>query len=248
MKRVGIFRSFYIRAVCILATAKLCTMAMVRGFFEKKLNRIWINQKIIDWVSTLTKALQMSPKVINPHNVSLNPKEMPTILMSNHGCLLDIPLIYYAFPNQCIRMLAKKELSRIPVFGHSMRRAEFPFIDRKNRNQALKDLAYAKEIMKTGVSLWMAPEGTRSKDGTLGPLKKGGFITAIEMGAQIIPIGIRRARDVAPNGGFKVWLNVPVEIHIGKPVDVVNYCLDDRQALLNRVSDELKVLTGELVP
>ena len=61
-----------------------------------------------------------------------------------------------------------------------MTAAEFPFVDRKNRYQAIKDLAYAQQLMESGIVIWIAPEGTRSKDGKLAPFKKGAFITAIQ--------------------------------------------------------------------
>ncbi len=56
--------------------------------------------------------------------------------------------------------------------GFAMKAAEYPFINRKNRRQAIQDLDQVKQLLQSGIVMWLAPEGTRSKDGKLGPFKK----------------------------------------------------------------------------
>ena len=164
--------------------------------------------------------------------------------MCNHASLFDIPLSLQAFPTTSLRMLAKKELSRIPIMGGGMVAAEFPFIDRKNRRQAIQDLEKVKHLLESGIVMWIAPEGTRSETGALAPFKKGGFITAIKTNALIIPMGIRGANQILPARTRQFRLNQQAELHIGKPIDASRFDLDHKDALITEVHQAIQDLLG----
>ena len=212
-----------------------------------KPSRPWVDQLLDDWVSSLLNLVKTECILVNPHQVEIEPGK-PTIIMCNHSSAFDIPICYKAFPMNSMRMLAKIELSRVPLLGRGMRAAEFPFVDRKNRNQAMKDMAYARELMESGVLLWISPEGTRSMTGKLQPFKKGGFVMAINTNATIIPIAIRGAFNIMPPKTFRLNLNQKAEIHIGEPVNAADYSLDDKEELLNLVYRRMKALAGESDP
>jgi 1-acyl-sn-glycerol-3-phosphate acyltransferase len=158
--------------------------------------------------------------------------------MSNHASLYDIPLIYAALPGS-IRMIAKKELFRIPLWGYTTKKIEVLSIDRSNSAQAKLDLNYAKEKMRSGIVLWIAPEGTRSRHGKLNSFKKGGFILALETGATIIPVGIRGSDKILPPGTWHFGLNQKVEIHIGEPIDSTQYTLATRNEFIATVRQSI---------
>ena len=99
--------------------------------------------------------------------------------------------------------------------------------------------------MESGIIMWISPEGTRSKNGKLAAFKKGGFITAIESNATIIPIGIRGAFDILPAKTRRFNIHQKVEIHIGEPVDASQYRIDNKDELIDRVHREMKILVGE---
>lgn len=182
--------------------------------------------------------------MLNPHQVEPQAGEA-TIIMCNHSSLYDIPISYKVFPKHSIRMLAKKELSTIPLLGRAMTVAEFPFVNRKNHTQAIKDLEYVRELLESGIVMWIAPEGTRSKDGKVAKFKKGGFITAIEAKAKIIPIGIRGAFDILPARTYRFNINRTAEIHVGTPIDASEYTLENKEQLISRVRKEIRLLAGE---
>jgi 1-acyl-sn-glycerol-3-phosphate acyltransferase len=142
------------------------------------------------------------------------------VYMSNHQSHLDIPILYASLPSPTIRMVGKAELFRIPVWGPALRKAEFIEVDRGDRAQALSAMARAAELVKDGVSIWVAPEGTRSRDGRLSPLKKGGFHLAVGTGAPIVPVAIRGTIDVLPRGTKKMRSGLPVAVTIGAPIEV----------------------------
>ncbi|MDP3562716.1 MAG: lysophospholipid acyltransferase family protein [Legionellaceae bacterium] len=236
-------RTLWIIILSLLYTAYTCGYAAIKSL-RGNITRKWSDEELQRWIKRMLKLVRVDCKVVNPHHVA--PKAgQPTIVMCNHSSLYDIPLSLLAFPKHSIRMLAKKELSKLPIMGSGMVAAEFPFIDRENRRQAIKDLEAVTALLKTGIVMWIAPEGTRSKDGKLGAFKKGGFITAIKTGATIIPIGIRGANNILPARTHQFNLNEQVELHVGEPIDASQFTLNNKDVLIRQVDEAMRRLLGE---
>ena len=140
------------------------------------------------------------------------------VYLSNHQSHLDIPMLYATLPSPTIRMLAKKELFQIPLWGRGIRAAEFIEVDRGNHARALASIRRAQELLEDGVSIWAAPEGTRSRDGRIGPLKKGAFHLALNTGAPIVPVAIRGTIDILPRGTKAMQRGRRVDVTIGAPI------------------------------
>ncbi len=238
--QAGKIQSLWIIIVSFWYMADTCGRAIwkaVRG----TISRQWCNIELQRWAKRMLSLLRIHCKIVNPHGVQ--PKSgQATILMCNHSSLFDIPLSLQAFPNASIRMLAKKELSYIPIMGGGMVAAEFPFIDRKNRRQALQDLDQVKHLLESGIVMWIAPEGTRSPTGALGKFKKGGFITAIQTQATIIPMGIRGANRILPARSRQFCLDQHAELHIGKPIDASHFSLENKDELIETVFHAMQQL------
>jgi 1-acyl-sn-glycerol-3-phosphate acyltransferase len=152
------------------------------------------------------------------------------VYMSNHQSHLDIPMLYATLPSPTIRMLAKTELFRIPLWGGALRAAEFIEVDRGNHASAVSSIAYAARLLRDGVSIYLAPEGTRSRDGRIGKLKKGGFHLALGTGAPIVPVAIRGTIDILPRGARTMRSGQRVSVQIGAPIDVAGRDLPDLMA------------------
>lgn len=166
------------------------------------------------------------------------------IIMSTHASHYDIPVSFVSLPGS-IRMLAKKELFRIPLLGAAMRAAEFPAIDRSNRAGALRDLDKARNMMESGIVLWAAPEGTRSADGRLLPFKKGCFHLALDTEAVIVPIAIRGISHVLPARSLRINLGQPVDVRVGAPIDMSGRRKEDLEGVMQEVRQSLEVLLGD---
>jgi 1-acyl-sn-glycerol-3-phosphate acyltransferase len=123
------------------------------------------------------------------------PHNRPLIFMGNHQSYFDIPVLFQAAPLQ-FAWLAKEELFRIPVFGHSIRAAGYIPIHRGNGRESLKSLHRAAELIQAGRSVAIFPEGTVTSDGELLPFKRGGFILAAMAGVPIAPFSISGAREI----------------------------------------------------
>ena len=223
-------RSLYI----LLGT---CSRALVNIYLGRQ-TRERTDRMAHSFGRRMLEAIKLNYECFNPHDVAIE-EGKPHLIMCNHSSLYDIPLSFVTLPGS-VRMITKKELCQIPIFGTAMIKTDFVSIDRKDRKQAIRDLAIAKEKLKSGIVLWMAPEGTRSRDGSLGKFKKGGFITAIQTGARIIPVGIRGLGDVLPPDTWQFHLNQHAEIHIGKPIDASEYTQHTRDELMAAVEKEIR--------
>jgi len=158
------------------------------------------------------------------------------LFMSNHRSLYDIPILFTVLKGR-LRMVTKKELFDVPIWGPALKVSEFICIDRKDRYKAVQSLKEAARLMQSGINVWIAPEGTRSKDGTLLPFKKGGFMLALETGAQIVPVAINGAAGVIPPKSFRLSLGQRVEVEFGQPIDASAYSIEERDALMARVRE-----------
>lgn len=123
------------------------------------------------------------------------------ILASNHQSLVDIPLFVAALPRE-VRFLAKRELGRIPVFGYAMARAGNLFIDREDPRDAVHLVRKATESMDRGQIIVVFPEGTRSRDGTIGDFKPGAFYLARKTGVPLLPVLIDGGQVALPRGSL----------------------------------------------
>lgn len=158
------------------------------------------------------------------------PPDRAYVYMSNHQSHLDIPMLYATLPSPTIRMLAKTELFRIPLWGQGLRAAEFVEVDRGDHVRARRAVEYAAKLLRDGVSIYLAPEGTRSRDGRIGKLKKGGFHLALGTGAPIVPVAIRGTIDILPRGSRVMHTGRRVEVTIGAPIPCNGRDLDGLMA------------------
>lgn len=241
-RKAGIFEKYWIM-IKIVAATFWASMSSLRIAYFSRHKRMRADNRLIWWAKRLTAAVKLRSKVLANRLPRFEPGK-PYILMSNHVSNFDIPVIFEALPNLTIRMLTKKELFKIPLWGKAMELAEFISIDRKNQRQALRDLDRAKSVMEKGVRLWISPEGTRSRTGNLLPFKRGGFKIAIEMGAAILPIGLRGTEKVLPAGKFDFELGQTAEVHIGSPIDASLYNDATVKALMDRVEGQIRELAG----
>jgi 1-acyl-sn-glycerol-3-phosphate acyltransferase len=161
------------------------------------------------------------------------------VVMSNHESHFDIPILFKTV-SPSLRMVTKTELFRIPIWGPAMREAGFIEIDRANRERAIESLKIAREKLASGIHVWIAPEGTRSRTGEMLPFKKGGFMLALDAGARILPVGISGTREVLPPDHSRTFRGKKVGVVIGDPIDVEGKDRDALMAETRVILDQLR--------
>ncbi len=168
------------------------------------------------------------------------------LVMSNHQSLYDVPVLFYVIGGT-IRMITKKELFKVPIFGGAMREAGFISIDRQNRNRAVESLAEAKEKLGRGVHIWIAPEGTRSKTGELLPFKKGAFALALDAMLPVLPVTLDGTRHALPNKGLRSIPGAQVKVTLHPPIDPNAYAgLTSKVAREKMMQDVRKAIQSAL--
>jgi 1-acyl-sn-glycerol-3-phosphate acyltransferase len=140
------------------------------------------------------------------------------LVMSNHQSLYDIPVLFHVIgPN--VRMVTKKELFGVPIFGGALAAAGFIKIDRSDRHKAIESLDEARALLASGTHVWIAPEGTRSRTGKLLPFKKGAFYLAFEAKLPILPVTLKGTRDVLAAKGVLSHPDARVEVTVHPKID-----------------------------
>src|SRR5262249_40438036 len=102
------------------------------------------------------------------------------VFVANHQSIYDIPIVFWSIPYQ-IRIMAKESLGRVPFLGWHLRRTGHMLVDRMRPDRAAI-FGRASKLIGQGLSLIVFPEGTRSRDGRVGPFKGGSFYVALEAG------------------------------------------------------------------
>jgi 1-acyl-sn-glycerol-3-phosphate acyltransferase len=164
------------------------------------------------------------------------------LVMSNHQSLYDIPVLFVAIGSN-LRMVAKAELFRVPIFGGALDAAGFVAIDRTDRNSAIRSLERARQLLASGTHVWIAPEGTRSRTGELLPFKKGAFYLAFQAGLPILPVTLQGTRDALPAKGIRSRPGAQVTVTIHPFLDPRPYVARGRRGrdeLLDQVRGALE--------
>ena len=181
-------------------------------------------------------------KVVVDNRATLLPEE-PYVFMANHASSLDIWAVFVAIPRR-LRLIAKKQLARIPIFGWAMWAGRFIFIDRGNGVAARRSIEEAGRRIHDGDSVLIFPEGTRTRDGSLLPFKKGGFHLAIKAGVPIVPVALCGTRALMPSGSLLLRAGA-IKVIIGQPIPTQGLSDEDRVNLPGRVRGIVEVMLAE---
>jgi 1-acyl-sn-glycerol-3-phosphate acyltransferase len=125
------------------------------------------------------------------------------IIVANHVSQYDIFVLYGWLPVD-LKWVMKKELRKVPVIGVACAALGHIFLDRSNREAAIKGLQLARESLRPGSSVLFFPEGTRGKGGETMPFKKGAFMMAKDMDLAILPITIKGTEKILPTNTLRL--------------------------------------------
>ena len=145
----------------------------------------------------------------------------PYIFIFNHRSFIDAPMIPIAIPQE-IRAIGKKELSKVPFFGFVVSRVAV-WVDRKDAASRKASVERLLKILKNGISIVVAPEGTRNNTAqTLLPFQRGAFRISIETGIPILPIAVIGADKIMKRGSILIKPG-KLRIYFSAPIDPSYY-------------------------
>ena len=181
------------------------------------------------WSLLTTVAAGIEVDAIGRHHLG---KDNIQILVANHTSNFDVHALILSLNRYYYRFVAKKELGWLPVFGWALWLSGFPLVDRKDNAASVKEMQRLEQVMKKKkMKVVIFPEGTRNKGLGLLPFKKGAFILALNLQAEIIPVIIEGARDVQKQHGFFIE-PANISVRFLPPIPTKGMTYEDRERLM----------------
>lgn len=148
----------------------------------------------------------------------------PAVFIFNHRNQVD-PVITASLVRDNWVSVGKRELERDPIAGPLGKLTEMVFIDRDDAAAAVESLKQVEDRVKRGLSVVIAPEGTRVDTTGVGPFKKGPFRLAMAAGIPIVPVIIRNAEVVAARDSMSAHPGT-VDVAVFPPISVEDWTVD----------------------
>lgn len=157
------------------------------------------------------------------------------VLVVNHQSHFDA-LLLFANIRRHMRFIAKRELTKIPVFGYALKKVGNVFVERSGSEKDRKRLQETVDAVRNRVSIVFFAEGTRSEDGALRPFKKGAAVLAVDAQVPMIPAAVSGTAEILKKGTLVVRPH-PAALVLGPPISVEGKTVDDRDALTQQAHD-----------
>lgn len=171
--------------------------------------------------------------------------ERPYVFMSNHRSIFDIFALFLA-TDHSLRMVAKRVLFLIPIFGWALWMCGFIPINRRDRESAIRSLERAADRIRNGVSVLVFPEGTRGSGETLLPFKKGGFMMALQAGVPVVPVAVSGTESVMAARSLRVGRGA-IKVRLGAPIPTAGRGPEARDELMAEVRSAMNSLLDPVV-
>jgi putative phosphoserine phosphatase / 1-acylglycerol-3-phosphate O-acyltransferase len=202
--------------------------------------RAGINVIGTTWFEAMLRVNGVRVKVVAGREHLRKPR--PAFFVFNHKNNFD-PVIVASLVRTDFAAVVKKEAAGDPVMGILSRVGDVVFLDRASPRAAVEQLKQLEGLARKGLSVLIAPEGTRSPDGALGPFKKGAFKVALATGLPVIPVVVRNAEAIGDRDA-SVMHPGTVEVAVLPPIDVTAWDARDLTAHTEAVRQQFEVTLG----
>lgn len=173
-----------------------------------------LSQKIIRIVCRIILFLSgVKLTVVGLENI---PDDDSVLFVSNHRSVFDIVVAYATITKQ-MSFIAKQELAKVPLINTWLKLLNCLLIDRNDLRQTLTVILEAIQMVKDGYSIFLFPEGTRSRNKEMIPFKEGSFKISHKSGCPVIPVSINNTDNAFENQIPRIK-STHVIIEFDKPV------------------------------
>lgn len=199
------------------------------------------------WARTALRVVGAPVTVIGRENL------LPlAIYTSNHTSFMDSPVVFSSLPFQ-FRILAKQSLWKWPFIGWHLRRSGQIPVDEETGSGSITGLNQAIRALKTGMPLFIFPEGGRTPDGAVQSFMRGPAYISIRARVPLVPMALIGTYELLPmhTSHFRPR---PVKLVIGKAIDPAGYTIRQSEELTARLRNEIIELyemhaeSGDLAP
>jgi putative phosphoserine phosphatase / 1-acylglycerol-3-phosphate O-acyltransferase len=209
--------------------------------------RSGVNFFTSNWSRLLLATTGVNLNVLGEENLT---KQRPAVFIFNHRNQVD-PMIAGTLVKDNFTSVGKKELENDPIVGTIGKVMDAAFIDRADAQSAVEGLKKVEELTRKGLSILIAPEGTRLDTTEVGPFKKGPFRIAMSARIPIVPIVIRNAEVIAARDS-STFNPGTVDVVVYPPIPVDDWTLEDLPERIAEIRqlylDTLKAWPHDEVP
>lgn len=195
----------------------------------------WILRRLIDVVAR-----------VEIRGMDRLPKEGAFIIATNHLGMLDVTLLYYAIDRWDVFVPVAEKWEEIGFLRWLGKYLNFVFIDRFNPD--LKAMRTMIALMQKGHTLVIAPEGTRSRVGSMIEGRPGASYLASKLNRPIVPIGLAGTEDKAVFRNLRRLRRSSILINAGEPFTLPPLPHNDRDLKLREYTDEIMCRIAVLIP
>jgi len=218
-----------------LITAAFGSLSLLVSVVDKKGNaqhgiaRIWARALV--WVSG-SRLTVTGAENLGKHPVA--------VYACNHTSYMDIPVIFAVLPFQ-FRILARKQLWSIPFIGWYLNRSGQMPIDTANPHATLSSLGAGARALRSGMPLFVFPEGGRTSDGELRPFLSGAAYLAIRAQVPLVPLALGGVYELLPIHTHHFYPG-ELTLKIGEPIETVGMTMRQTDELTARLREAIERL------
>ncbi|MBN7773363.1 lysophospholipid acyltransferase family protein [Clostridium aminobutyricum] len=202
----------------------------------------FIRKATSKWGMRLVKDLDVDLHVIGKENL---PEKGPVVFVPNHQGYGDIPVCCAVLDKFQTGFIAKRSLSKLPLYGHWIKHIRSVMIERDDPRDALRAIESGIGLIKQGFSLVVFPEGHRSKGGDVAEFKKGSLRLATKTGVPVVPISINGTYKFFEEKGY-MQRHFKVDFLIHPPIETAGLDRAQANALSDTVEDIVRKGLEEL--
>lgn len=223
-----------------LFTAAFCTFLALVQVVMLRRTPPRVNQRLVRWwARTVFAIIGVRLELLNENTMET---QASRVFVCNHQSALDMVWMAAVTPPAPIA-IGKKEIAWIPFINLGFWAMEYLYIDRKNPRKAVKTLERAKrEVMDRKRTMIIAPEGTRTPDGTIQPFKRGAFKFAVEAQALVCPVVVSGAYEILPKQRFLPRAGGTIRLRFLPPIETRGMGPADVEKLTERVRGSISAV------
>lgn len=213
-----------------------CPLLLLRRLFDKSPVRYATGRLFRRVGVVITRLNPLWRVTVSGAGAERSPR-VTCVVVANHQSLADIPVLSH-LPWE-MKWLAKKELFALPVIGWLLRLAGDIPVDRANPRDAVRSLRKARGYLDKNCSVMVFAEGSRSKDGEVGPFLDGAFRLAIAAGVPILPVVVDGTANCLPKNSWKFGRASEIRVDVLAPLPTSLLKANDAGALRDEVRERI---------
>ena len=230
--------SYGLRApLFFLATAFFGSLALIASLFEK--SGRWQHRIAQAWARASVWASGARVTVLHGERLTGE----TAVYVSNHLAYMDTPVIFSALPFQ-FRIVARHDLWKLPFIGWWLGRSGQVPVDVTNPRASIASLASAVRTLKTGMPLFIFPEGGRSETGDPAKFLPGPAFMAIRAQVPLVPMALIGTHELLPIHSRELH-PAPVILAVGEAVQTRGMTMKQVDEVTTRLEQEIAALYYE---